>query len=131
MVTKSHWPAGRPRAPSASGGEPRPLGQLGHDDAERAADGEREPEVDVRVVEAGDDGAPADVDDLGAGAGGVARGGFVVADVGDLAVDDGERRGDRLRGRQRERVGVGEHHGQDGDEHAASMCSADAPPAPA
>ena len=60
---------------------------------------------------------PLDVDDLGAGAGSAARGGFVVAGVGELAVDDGERRGHRLRGGERERVGVGNNHGQHGGEH--------------
>ena len=90
--------AGRAAARArADGGEPASPRQLGDADAEAAADGDRQAEVHVRVVEAGDDGASADVEGPGAGPGGPAGGGLVVAGVGHLAVDDGERRGHRLR----------------------------------
>ena len=85
--------------------------------------GEREPEVHVRVVEAGDHRAAADVDHLGAGAGGAARGGLIVAGVGDLAVDDRERRWRSAAPASGERVGVGEDHGQNGGEHARLLAA--------
>ena len=65
--------------------------------------------MDVRVGEAGQDAAPAEVDDLGRGEGRLVR----PDPAGDPAARHGERPRDRQRGIERANDAVLEDHGAD------------------